>query len=115
MLRPGLRAAERVAQQVEQPGRILSHELGDVGARERQQIASGGDRRRHAVGAQPAQRLVEEPIVQNEQLAIGEPAEVARAIDDARIHAAISGAARSARPTRRSRRRTRRSRALLAP
>ena len=83
----GCAASHRIAQQIEERGRILPHHLCDIGAGERQQIASGGDRRRHVVSAQPAQRLVEVAIVKNQQLPVGEPLEAPRAIDGTRIHA----------------------------
>ena len=68
-----LRAAQRLAQQVEQPGRILAHESRHVGRRHREQLAAGGDGVPDPLRREAMERVVEDAIAQHQQLVVGEP------------------------------------------
>ena len=83
----GLAAAECVAQQVEQAEGILPDERGDIRRWHRQQLPSAGERVGHACGLEPGERLIERGLRQQEQLPVGDPAKIARAVDDACVHA----------------------------
>ena len=87
----GLRAAERLAQEIVQTEGILTNELGDLGRRNRQQLAPVGHRAQHPFGTKAPQRFVQRSVAEQEQLAVGEPSEIARAIDDAGVDAADLG------------------------
>ena len=82
---PGCAASHRIAQEIEERGRILSHQLRDIGAGERQQIASGGDRRRHvrrrSAGAAPRRGSDREESAAADRRA---SSKLARAIDGTR-------------------------------
>ena len=105
---PGLRAAELFPHQIEESERILPHQLRDFRRRHGQQCAAFGDRLPHAVAAEALQRLLEGVVAKQEQLAVGQPAEVLgrvhRAAVDARDFRRFSQARRS---RRRSARRSR--------
>ncbi len=88
---PGIRSAQRIADELGESNRILPDQGGDLRRRDREQLAPRGDGRGHALRPQSIERAVQRRSAEEQQLAIGEPSEVARAIDDAGVDAADLG------------------------
>ena len=95
MLKPGLRAAQRLAQQVEQPDRILADQIRDVGRRHREQLAAGGDGAPIPSGVRRCSAASSDAVAQQQQLAVGEPVR-SRACDRRRRHRRARSRARCA-------------------
>ena len=83
----GRTAAERFLRQLEQPGGIVPHEIRHVRGRQCQELASARDRGTEALRTKPVERFVQRAVVEQEQLAIREPADIARFVRHARVHA----------------------------
>ena len=84
---PGLRAAELFPHQIEESERILPHELRDFRRRHGQQCAAFGDRLPHAVAAETLQCLLEGVVAKQEQLPVGQPADVLGRVHRAAVDA----------------------------
>ena len=98
------------AHQVEEAERILPHQLGDRRRGHGEQLASGRDRLHACPRRRTALTRRQRVVTQQQQLAVGEPAEVARACRRCRCRRArFPARAAARRPRRRSRRRSRRS------
>ena len=88
---PGIGSTQRIGDQLGESNRILPDQRGNLGRGEREQLAPRGDCRGHALRPQPIERALQRRAAEEQQLAVGEPSEVARAIDDAGVDAADLG------------------------